>query len=354
MASSTFSTLPPEIHVIIARNCGNDDLINLCLTSKWMKEICLHVLYRHVNFCDRIILRKSNNPEPISTEEQAEKQQQLFHTLLSHPEYGKHVRYFKADLEIPSEDLDSVEELWCALRLLTHIKSVNIATPPNRHWTIPAEKFPTKLFQSATSVKLVGCMPYLLAKSILSAINPATLEHLCLEFVQDLVTLVRWPKGGRILPGAVGEDGRVIAAGATSGLLTMLTGRCTALRTLILRRPGKFGDYAEWHTAAEEASYLEWASFIQSVQGTLEKFVFEHRGESAWRPALDHTDKDFLVRVKDERFLRIVLPVIISENWPQLNMIELRGVRGPGGTDALAAELRAVLSENATVVISGY
>lgn len=68
-----------------------------------------------------------------------------------------------------------------------------------------------------------GLMQYGLAKSIFGAIIPAILKNLCLDRVQDL-------KSGkpklRYLPGDRGEDGKIIAYGATSGPLTTLAGRC--------------------------------------------------------------------------------------------------------------------------------
>lgn len=59
----------------------------------------------------------------------------------------------------------------------------------------------------------------------------------------------------------------------------MLTGRCTALQTLIVRRGGReCRDLDPWYAAAEEASYVEWGSFICSVQGTVKEFMYEQAG----------------------------------------------------------------------------
>lgn len=67
MGKLTFSTLPPEIHVGIAEHRGNSDLLNLCLTSKWVNERCLHVLYRHVDlerYAPRLDLRIKEKIDP--------------------------------------------------------------------------------------------------------------------------------------------------------------------------------------------------------------------------------------------------------------------------------------------------
>lgn len=170
----------------------------------------------------------------------------------------------------------SDEELRRAMHSLTHVQGVDIASKTDFDYRLPVPKnqLPNDFFQSATSVRLAGSMQYGLVKPILNAINPATLKHLCLDRVQDVFKI------GPVVPGDRGDDGRIIALGVTSGLLTTLTGRCTALRTLILRRAGQGHSIHRWHAAAEEASYIEWASFIPSVQGTVEKFKFEQSGYS--------------------------------------------------------------------------
>lgn len=348
MATLTFSSLPAEIHASIARHCDNGDLIKLCLTSRWVSERCLHVLYHYVDLLF--------NPEhPRSLDFTLKRQQQFIHTLLSHSEHGKHVRFFKGTFSKSrvdgyhclEEDMAYVEEWGRAMQSLTHVQSVDMASDdyfsPNRI-PLPATQLPTDLFQSATSVRLTGRMEYGLAKSILNAINPATLKHLCLDMVQE-----HWGRLSErgIMPGEKGEDGRILAFGVMSGLLTTLTGRCTALRTLILRRAGQNTYWNGWHETADKLSYVEWASFIHSVQGTVEEFVFEQAG--CWSTN-NRPERMFM----DERFQRLVFPAIVSGNWPCLNILELRGVggsNGPDGKAALKMELRAVLGENTKILV---
>lgn len=331
-----------------------------------MNERCLHVLYRHVNLrfnlCD---LRKMDYSgySPLSRrvlKVQLNRQHQFVRTMLDHPDYGKHVRYFKGKLCPPSFDdwyngMISEEELWRGLQLLTHVQSVDVISDENygSGLIVPTKQFPNGLFQSATSVSLVGYMPYGLAKSILNAINPATLKHLCLGFVQEMKILERRDTN---MPGERDEDGRILALGATSGLLTELTGQCIALRTLILRRIGQSqdGQHRMWHTAAEEASYLEWASFIRSVQGTLKNFMFEQAGKTISQGLDDSnfTDEARPNRIMDERFRRLLLPAIVSGTWPCLAVMKLRGARGSNGQKAtLITELKAVLGGNVKIVV---
>lgn len=357
---ATFSTLPTEIHDTIADLCAKDDLINLCCTSKWTKTLYLPILYRHVDM--RVDLFRV-----VSTAYQRQKrllderrwQQQFVFTLLSRPEYGKYVRSIKSTLCLPSFDhipkaMISDEDFWSAMQSLTHVQSVDVGSRNSLSYCmkVPTMRFPNNLFRSATSVTLVGQMQYHLAKAILSAINPGTLKHLCLDVVQDCQ---RGHTESGYVPGDRDEDGRIIAFGATAGLLTPLTGHCTALRTLILRRLGQRRDTATWHQAAEDASYIEWASFIRSVQGTVENFTFEQTGESAREmlPPVFYTNPPPL-RIMDERFRRLVLPTILSGNWPSLTLIELQGVRfldGQFGQAAITKELRAVLGANTKIVV---
>lgn len=372
MAKTTFSMLPAEIHASIAEHCEKWDLVNLCKTSKWLNERCSRVLYRHVDLrfsrnrihkkpSRHLLLYRSENIEGYYKCYDINKQRQFIRTLLTNLEYGKHVRSLKGSLAIPSlnntphigRDKISDEQFWCTMLSLTHVQSLEIGSINSfaNRIMAPTKQFPSSLFQSTTSVRLAGHMQYGLAKTILTAINPTTLEHLCLDMVQD-------HKIGHFhrdyVPGDRGEDGQMIAVGATSGLLRTMTGRCTALRTLILRRIGQIqrDDVRGWHTAAEEASYTEWTSFIRSVQGTVENFKFDQAAVSQLEP--ESRRGLGLVRIMDERFQRLMLPAIVSGNWPCLTNIELRGVRYPirlGGIYALKKELRVVLGRNVEILV---
>lgn len=149
-------------------------------------------------------------------------------------------------------------------------------------------------------------MQYGIAKSILELINPALLKHLCLNFVRECGSLLM-TRGTR--PGDTAEDGRIRTQGVITGLLTTLTGRCTALRTLTSRRPGLSEDEDGWNAAAEEASYIEWAQFIESVRGTVESFTFEQIEVTQLLRLLDAAHP---TRIMDETFQRIILPTLLA------------------------------------------
>lgn len=196
-------------------------------------------------------------------------------------------------------------------------------------------------------------MQYSLAKSILNAINPATLQHLSLDLVQDH-RIGCFHSG--CLPESRGEDGQLISVGATSGLLGPLKGRCTAPRTLILRRFGQIrGDHPHRrHTPAEEACYIEWTSFIRSVQGTIEILTFDQVSRMGTGCDPEPSGEIRPSSIMDERFRRLVHPTVISGKWPRLTVLELGGVRysnDPGRKAALIEELRVALGENVKILV---
>ncbi|MCJ1462012.1 hypothetical protein MMC07_000612 [Pseudocyphellaria aurata] len=347
---STFSTLPAEIHDGIAQQCEINDLFNLCLTSKRMNEIFTRALYLDVDLDrDRLVLDADIYLRRVEREIDARQRQRRFiQALEKHPEHGRYVRSFRGSFPYSGfgKEGKNWDDLWLAIELLTHVQRVEVGS--RTIWgsllTTYRKQIPCALFQSATSVTLVGDLEYNLAKSILKGINPAALKYLCLNMVRDpnLKCSELGPRAGDIA-----EDGRVAAWGATSGLLTMLTGRCTTIRTLILRRKGQIKETYGWNDAAEDASYTEWASFLGSVQSTLEKFTFE-QAASWWGPGVD---VDSSSRIMDGRFRRLVLPTIVSGRWPCLNIIELQGVRSQDGAAGLTTDLRAVLGAQTTIII---
>ena len=193
-------------------------------------------------------------------------------------------------------------------------------------------------------------MPNGPVRSILSRIKAATLKHLCLDRVVGYTT--QKDENGREKRRG---DGTHSVEVIPRGLLRTLTGRCTALETLILRRMGQVhrvtdfrNSRAEFDETAEEASYTEWASFIGSVRATVKEFTFDHISDVRNRIG------DLPFTVMDERFLRLVLPTIVSGNWPCLTMMKLRGVRTLNGFDgkiALTKQLEAILGRDVQIVV---
>lgn len=117
--------------------CRNNDLINLRLTSKGVEREVFAGIYRHVDLqFDRNGLPPVDNHEVFQNNSLLERQQQFVRSLLSHPEYGRHVRILKGTLCVPTvggfheleERMISEEELWRAMQSLTHIQIVDLAS----------------------------------------------------------------------------------------------------------------------------------------------------------------------------------------------------------------------------------
>lgn len=364
MPEITFLSLPREVHVTIAEYCENSDLISLCMTSKWVSQTCLPVLYRFVDLeLDRNVQGSTISQEYGRILNVFHRQRQLIRMLLSHPEKGKYIQTFRGTLYTPTlslcremgVDYISETQLWSAIESLTNVRGVYLGLSNRFSNCITPLKseIPRHLFQSATSVTLVGQMQYSLAKSILHGITPATLKYLRLDMVQDrTIELVEQ----ELRPGRKGQDGRIIAHGVISGLLTPMTGHCTALKALDLRRMGQLERGREWHDVAEDASYAEAAAFMGSVRGTLEILAFE-QVEERLRDARPTAAGTRPYRIMDDRFQRRLLPTIVSGNWPTLKLlllgsVRIRGEGGEGETEGLIKLLKATFPERTKVVVT--
>lgn len=360
MSAFDFSALPTEIQVRIAHQCEGNDLVSLCRTARWINDRCSRVLYRHVDLkrdrCGVDPLDLDPNQQYLGMLDAFRREQNFVHTLLAHPEYGPCVRVLKGMLFRPDfhycpklkKTQVSEEELCRAMQSITQARSVDIGTSTDLAFLIgmPSTLNPSQLFHSASSVTLVGQINYSLAKTILNSVNPAVLTHLRLGMVQDR-------KIGGYTPGEEVEDGRLISHRAMTGLLTPLIGRCTALQTLKLQKIGMLRHGYGWHAASEEAIYAEWAAFIASVQGTVKQLTFE---QAEKQKAGSKKTKASVFRAMDDRFDRLVLPTLVSGDWPRLTWLRLLGVRGSrsqGRTLGLAMRLRAVHSDNTWIILKG-
>ncbi|MCJ1469799.1 hypothetical protein MMC07_008441 [Pseudocyphellaria aurata] len=243
----------------------------------------------------------------------------------------------------------SHDALWQAMNLLTNVKEVDIGFKREHLSPVSIQNgpFPSDLFRFVTSVSLVGLMQHSLATTILSNVSPATLKHLCFDMLQ-------------VFKDRTGDShqirlGGIIDYSATLGLLTPLKNRCTALRSLTLRRIGHYVK-RPGNEAAHDAYYAEWGSFIRSVQATVENFTFEQAPSVQFLPESSggSSSQALPFRYMDDKFCRFVLPAIVEENWPCLATLELLGVRGSklqGGTAGLETLLRTALGEKPRIVV---
>ncbi|MCJ1474522.1 hypothetical protein MMC13_003180 [Lambiella insularis] len=303
-------------------------------------------------------------------------------TMLSYPGYRWYVRSLAWTFLVLDEwDQDPIPipppltELWPVLQGLPNVLSVDVAHI-DCYWDLCLLGPPPKiLFPSATSVRLVGRLDYTFATSILHAIDPACLVSLCLDNVQDEGQM---SSENRSVPDLYistaeqvdtyepdGQRGWVVEGGMRK-LLAPLAGRCTALRELVLRKAGQEKTPTEfWNNKADEELYEEWAMFVESTKRTLRTVVLE-QGLPTWgvgqhEPRSRHLTirgplpPRQLSRPMDERFMRILFPVLTTGHWPCLERMEIRGVGSWDGVQAMdegkQAELRRTIGDGATLVV---
>ncbi|MCJ1467564.1 hypothetical protein MMC07_006189 [Pseudocyphellaria aurata] len=368
MAKLTFSSLPVEVHVRIAEQCETNDLVNLCRASKGMKERCTRVLYRHVDLNLRVPNRDLashnllENSAPTRALEKFRAKEgvlkewmfactlkpwpecaKYFRSYKEHlPECAKYVRSYKGQLRDSFSVLGFREEarLWNALKTLTHVRHVEVDF--RHHDTLNNDQIPHGLFPSATSLALIGYLEFLHAdQSFLYVADPAMLTRLCFTMIHyhDLEVYGRHANPSL--------DRQQFMYGRVPGLLSSLTGKCSSLRSLTLRRKHQNNNTEAWWLAAEDLSYKECASFLTSIQSTLEEFTFEQTPR--WPIGADQKPDFELSRTSDTRFRRIILPVLLraARTWPRITAITLHGVRTPDGEPDIEGELGvAVLGTN--------
>ncbi|MCJ1398248.1 hypothetical protein MMC11_001445 [Xylographa trunciseda] len=397
MATIQFSSIPTDVHYYIAGYLGVSSLLSLCRVCKSLNLNYTSALYRHVDLsmhnrglvlCNRSgdIILHADHPfcENVPKRMRA-RQERFIQTMLSQPAYRLYVQslawtflvldQWDDDLppDAPSEVYQApLTELWPVLQDLPNVLSVDVAhiDPYLNIYMLGSP--PNALFPSATSVRLVGRLDYIFAISILRAVDPARLVSLCLDNVQDegqMNSKEPYKKIHDICTAdqietreADGERGCVVEGGMR-GLLTHLTGRCTALRELVLRKAGQERKPdSDWHEKADEEVYEEWALFIKSTKQTLQRLVLEQglgswgegrqkppwrscRGGPPWQEA----------RPMDQRFMRILFPVLASGGWLCLESMDIRGVGSWEGVPAMdelkRAELRMAIGDRAALVV---
>lgn len=116
------------------------------------------------------------------------------------------------------------------------------------------------------------------------------------------------------------------------GILPVLHGRCTALRSLSIRQPGFFADIDQFHHIADDQFIQEFALFLRSVKPTLQRLEYEigHPFE------IEQTDIESPPRrdwFGNQQFVRYLLPVLLEPEWPAIQALRIFGVSWMGDDD---------------------
>ena len=411
--ATLLSNLPSDILFTIAEHCSRQDLLRFCLASKRTMQASTTHLYRHVDLSthNRGVVVCSGNElgkcTPGSRMERSDstrctnvpvnmvrRQLAFITTMLGRKEYSKYLRVLIWTLLQPTgrrrESCTEKQLFWNLMLRLENVRSFDLADL-SESWS---SVFPRpslsegRYFPNASSVRLVGVMEPVITASILSTIDPSKLVSLELDNVQccgKTATGTTMPSPPHTPPSRqsvtailprytelMSSDSGFVWPGLMRGLLSPLKGRCTGLKSLTLRKVGdRYPRESEVVRWMNECHLLhEWASFIRSVSGTLEEFMFDQgpRDENQSRGNFRVNP----VRLMDRLFGSIIFPVLLAGPWPRLKSMELRGVRSWIGHDmglprvkiqdqyeglpfaiSLEDQLKVVVKRGATVVVQG-
>ena len=221
--ADSFAGLPAELLISVIQHCDMQDLATLSGVAKKFNNICRPIIFRDVDlsihnrgkvlctFPTKYQCPPSKWNEPSDSLQcnnippNVQKRQEAFlSALIKDPSLAQHVKNFswtllllennrRTDLGIdPFEINKSVSldpkspftEIWNVFASLTSVRTLDLAWL-SRHLAMPLiHSIPPVLFPAATSVRLVGVMPYSLAASILLA-NPQALLHLDINNLQQ-------------------------------------------------------------------------------------------------------------------------------------------------------------------------
>jgi len=252
-----------EILDVCAAHRGT--LYNLSLTSKFLWNTCLPLLYKNVDLSTHNRGRLVEFEDDCRWELWADadddyvpddarlRQYSFLRTLTAHPEYGAFVRSFAWTLiwsyaRFNSYELQDIEfSMWNVFSSLTNVQNLDLASLHRNHHERFIRQNPRRLFSSAVRIRLLGWMHYGLVTSILYSIDPSKLKHLALYSLQDEGQYadgspMSADDGGDLQPHieTINPDGSrgFVFPGPIRHILKPLEGRCTALKYLLLREGG--------------------------------------------------------------------------------------------------------------------
>lgn len=421
VATTGFSDLPGDVLFIIAEYCDPEDLLKFCLASKNAKEASIPHIYRYVDLSTHnrgLVTCQGYEPPRLHAppyakfgpreehsdsvrcteipENMMQRQETFIKTLMDREEYRKYVRVmiwtflpptihcrrFSTDVAKPA--------FWDLMRRLENIRRFDLADVSDFWSTVSPRPFllQDQYFPNASSLRLLGVMEPVIATSILSTIDAAKLVSLTLDNVQccgkapygTAFTPVPRPWRSTALYSQAllsqhqrwwTADSGFIWPGLMRGLLKPLTGRCTGLKSLTVRKVGDRNiDECDMLRGMNECALMhEWSAFIKSVSRNLEEFKFEQGPRQESQPRMIRVHP---VRVMDKLFGLILFPVLLAGPWPCLKSMEVRGVRSWMGHGmrlrpvkvadqyeglpfvvSLEDQLKAAVGRGVTVIVEG-
>ncbi|CZR56368.1 uncharacterized protein PAC_06256 [Phialocephala subalpina] len=351
MSFPRFGLLACELQQEVMRQCDPADLARLVRTSRTMHARGLSILYHRVDIsCHNdeglflSIYQRSmvqgNNPlrkvEDSRARNFQRRQESFINTMIENSALGLLVIALTWTYQCTFHTWEEAERaqkrMSKGFQSLKRIKMVDICSFNREQHPI----IPLAPFQTATSVKIGGRMPYAFFRAIVTA--SSRLVFLEIDNVQGFGQLrdgldeeLSYISHLASISETEDINGRPLVRhdGPMHGHLSELTGQCTSLRHLVIRTIGQKDatDY-RWSRAREEKRYSEIADFIAATSDTLESLIFEQGKEpledGKGLPAQGHRNK--AERPMDSFFFAHILPVLLNTPWPKLNNIAIHGV----------------------------
>lgn len=386
------NALPPEVLDLFVDFCDDEALHSLNLTcKKFYETTVLAIKYRKVNISahnlGHIPCTQWNGsvryywsdryPPKFDVENLSREQHQFLNSVLDRPYLGKLVHDFTWTIRsycdpdgywpgrVTKDAVYPDTHMWNAFKSLSNVNKLDLACHQETWDWDYLRQPPKELFPAVTDLRLSGIMYRRIVETILNCINPSKLEHLSLDNLQDP------GRSGEEYPYRCSADGsftqvtqdtdEVKLPGTMRGILPLLDGQSTRLRSLYYRKPGWLQPLSGMSATQDEECYIELGSFLRDVHSTVETFHFEHgvlehvaerlrRGEDL--PPPGHNRVWIGQRPKDSRFLAHIFPVLMEADWPELRELEITCVgtrKTPAITPTMKARLKKHLGKGVTV-----
>ncbi|KAL9130683.1 MAG: hypothetical protein Q9175_006961, partial [Cornicularia normoerica] len=421
----SFQGLPDELLLTVIEHCDTQGLAALSGVAMRYNNICRTIIFRKVDLSihnrGKVLCTFPNAYQYIPSKwyepsdslqcntipPNIQKRQEAFlSALIRNPSLAEHVRTFswtlllldsnrRTHLSVDPFAIDKnvalgpnspFNKIWDVFACLNNVRTLDLAWL-TRHLAMPLiQGIPSTMFPAATSVRLVGVMPYALATSILLA-NPQNILHLDLDNLQQSGIIPR----SHIDKDLETDDERCKTKYAYSDIRTgfslfdgypndtdaldeSLDGLAMKSVYRIRARPaspipildptlipphrqtrqswnnfahfsneseyfnapgpmqnllgasaGKFTSLTSLHLRKNDV-YTEWGIFLASVRPTLETLTFE-QGERLL-PKVDWVQPP--VRPMDQLFGDRIFPILTEAGagqWPRMKKVVIRGVQ---------------------------
>lgn len=401
MLSAAIHSLSTELLYTILSFCNLRDVLAIARVCKEFSDLALPIIYRAVDLSvhnrplkfdrrwwgidyvarpgDTLSWEYDNSYPRVPMEPLAVKQQSFLNALLQNPILGLHVRTFawtirdswdpagplpaKSKGERPTFKAVSPDtRMWEAFQLLTNVQQLDLCSLHRRWDDLYLRTPPPKLFSTIEQLRLSGVMYCQTVNSILNSINLSNLKSLDLNALQDPGRFKDKVPGNLNQPGYPGwnperllfdpnvpETKDLVHPGPMRGILPVLQGRCTALCSLSIRKPGIFADIDQFHHIADDQFIQEFALFLRSVKPTLQQLDYE-----IGHPfGIDQTDTVYPPQrdsYGNQQFVRYLLPALLEPEWPAIQALRISGVSWMGDNDDRVEKiLRQVLGEDVSL-----